>query len=322
MCLKNKIFFLLLGSVWLGGCSTGFLGLAPAGDKKEYVHARTLYNEHKYQEAVTELTGDIYKAGNVKRREARAYRLLGRSYEQLDQLSKALETYLEALEFHPKNIPLLLSAAQLYQHTGLIDKSQQLYDRVLAEEPNNLDALAGQAENYRTIGFFSRARTYYDQFFALNPAAAPLYRARYATTFLRQANYEQAFIHITMALAEDPSQPDYWLISAKAAFALGYLQDALEDVDTALLLAPDRTDLQLYKIIALYQAGEHKSSLQEAQKFLQKHPQEPLGLLLAALNEEKLGYYQRARQHLKQASQQDEKSFVGRVASQLLIEWK
>ena len=125
-----------------------------------------------------------------------------------------------------------------------------------------------------------------------------------------------------MALAEDPSQPDYWLISAKAAFALGYLQDALEDVDTALLLAPDRTDLQLYKIIALYQAGEHKSSLQEAQKFLQKHPQEPLGLLLAALNEEKLGYYQRARQHLKQASQQDEKSFVGRVASQLLIEWK
>ena len=307
----------------VSGCSTGFLGLAPMGDRKEYVHARNLYDQQQYQEAVTELTGYIYKAGNVKRREARAYRLLGRSYEQLGQLSKALETYLEALEFHPKNIPLLIAAAQLYQRAGLTEESQQLYDRVLKLEPGNLDALAGQAENYRSFGFYSQARAYYDQFFALNPSAAPYYRARYASTFLNQNKFEEAFIHITMALAEDNQQPDYWLISARAAFGLGRLKDAQAAIDTALLLAPDRTDLQFFKMFGMYQNGHYQQTLTYVQSFLKTHPHEPLALFLQALCEEKLGYYSRARTHLQQVrTVTDEKSFVSRVANQLLKEWK
>ncbi len=321
-CLKNKIALLIAGVLFLGGCSTGFLGLAPAGDKKEYAHARDLYNVQQYQEAIKELTGYIYKAGNVKRREARAYRLLGRSYEQLGQLNKALETYLEALEFHPKNVPLLIAAADLYQRTGLTDKSQQLYARALEEEPDNLDALSGQAENYRSFGFYSQARAYYDQFFALNPAAAPHYRARYASTFLNQSNFEQAFIHITMALAEDSTQPDYWLISAQAAFGLGHWPEALADLNNAISLAPDRADLRLYKIIGLYQAGNYKESLKEAQAFLKKYPRRPLGLLLEALNEQRLGYTARARTHLQQAAATDDKTFVGQVVARLLAEWK
>ncbi len=321
MYLKNRGLILAL-ALLLSGCSTGFLGLGPTGDRKEYVRARNLYDSQQYTQAVQELTNYIYKAGNVKRREARAYRLLGQSYEQLGLLSKALETYLEALEFHPKNIPLLREAAGLYQRTGLTDKSQQLYDRVLEQDPDNLDALAGQAENYRAFGFYSKARSYYDQFFELNPSAAPYYRAQYATTFLNQSNYPMAFIHITMALAEDPDQPDYWLVSAKANFGMGRLPDALADIDTALLLAPERTDLHFYKIIGRYQAGHYEKSLQEAQELLKIHPQEPLGLLLLALNEQKLGFFARARRHLRQAAAQDPQSFVGRVAGKLLIEWK
>lgn len=322
MCSKNKLLLGCTVTLFLGGCSTGFLGLAPMGDRKEYVHARNLYDAQQYQQAVTELTNYIYKAGNVKRREARAYRLLGSSYEQLGQLNKALETYSEALEFHPKNVPLLVAAANLYQYTGLTDKSQQLYARALAEEPNNLDALSGQAENYRAFGFYSQARAYYDRFFTLNPAASPHYRARYATTFLNQNNFKDAFIHITMALAEDPQQPDYWLISARASFGLGNLEAALADINTALLLAPDRTDLQLFKIAGMYQAGHYKESLEASKLFLKLHPKQPLGLLLAALSEQKLGYFAQARTHLKQAAAADEKSFVGRVAAQLLIRWK
>ena len=319
---KSKLFILLIISLWLGGCSAGFLGLAPMGDKKEYAHARDLYNAQQYQQAVSELTGYIYKAGNVKRREARAYRLLGRSYEQLGQLNNALETYLEALEFHPKNVPLLISAAELYQRTGLTEQSQQLYQRALEQDPHNLEALSGQAENYRSSGFYSKARTYYDQFFALNPTASPHYRARYASTFLNQNKFKEAFIHITMALAEDANQPDYWVISARAAFGLGRTEDALASINAALLLAPDRIDLQFYKIIGTYQTGDYKQALAQTQTLLKTHPQEPLGLLLTALCEEKLGYYSRARMHLRQAAAKDEKSFVSRVAGKLLAQWQ
>ncbi|MBR5151351.1 MAG: tetratricopeptide repeat protein [Elusimicrobiaceae bacterium] len=309
----------------LSGCSSfqnGFLGFAPFGDKQQYVRARDLYNEQKYQEAVTELTQYIYKAGNVNRREARAYRLLGMSYEQLDRLDKALETYLEALEFHPKNIPLLTAAASLYQRTGLIDKSQLLYERVLAQDPQNLTALVGQAENYQTFGFFSQARNYYDEFFRLNPSASANYRAQYATTFLNQSNFEQAFIHITMALAEDAQQPDYWLISAKASFGLGRYDDALAAINTALTLAPHRTDLQLYKIIGLYQTQYYTDAVRLANQLLHQHPDNQLGWLLLALNEWKLNQRTQARTHLRKAATLEDTSFTGKVAAQLLEEWK
>ena len=291
-------------------------------DKKEYARARDLYNQQQYQEAIKELSAYIYKTGNVKRREARAYRLLGMSYEQLDRLDKALEVYLEALEFHPKNVPLLLAAAGLYQRTGLTDRSQALYERALKEDPTNLNALAGQAENYRSFGFYSQARTYYDKVFALDSAPSADYRARYAYTFLKQRNYEQAFIHITMALAQDSSNPDYWLLSSQSAFGLGRYNQSLADLNTALLLAPARTDLHLYKIIGLYQTGHYPQSLSAVRNFLEDHPQDPLGLLLLALNEQKLGNSLSARSHLKQAAQVAENSFVGQVATQLLTQWK
>ena len=68
--------------------------MAPRGDRQDYIHARDLYNEGHYTEAAAELSDYIYKTKNVKRREARAYRLLGKSYEQLGNLSKALDIYL------------------------------------------------------------------------------------------------------------------------------------------------------------------------------------------------------------------------------------
>lgn len=319
---KNKTFFAVAAAGLLSGCTGGFLGLAPLGDKQEYVRARDLYNHQQYQQAVTELTGYIYKAGNVKRREARAYRLLGMSYEQLGRLDKALEVYLEALEFHPKNVPLLLAAADLYQRTGLTDPSQELYDRALKEEPDNLTALAGQAENYRSFGFYSKARAYYDRIFTLDATPSPRYRARYATTFLNQGNYEQAFVHITQALAQENDNPDYWLISAKAAFGLKNYPQALLDIRIARKLAPQRVDLQLYQIIGLYQNKRYADSLNEAKDLLAKHPNQPLGLLLLALNEWALNRKISARAHLQQAAQQDPESFVGQVAARLQSEWK
>ena len=309
----------------LNACSTfknGFLGFAPVGDKQEYIQARNLYNQQDYQQAVTKLSQYIYKAGNVKRREARAYRLLGMSYEQLNQLDKALETYLEALEFHPKNVPLLTAAAALYQRTGLTDQSQLLYARALKENPHNLEALAGQAENYRTFGFFSQARAYYDQFFELNPTASPQYRAKYASTFLNQSNFEQAFIHSTMALTAAPKQPDYWLIHAKSAFGLGKWEEALADINTALSLAPQRTDLQLYKIIGLYQTQYYKQAHQLARNFVEENPTSQLGWLMWALNEWKLNQKNAARTHLRRAENLNPNSFVGQVAAKLSQTWK
>ena len=306
--------------LFLGGCSatqTGILGLAPMGDRKEYVQARDLYSAGNYTQAIEQLSDYIYKTKNVKRREARAYRLLGMSYEQLGQLSKALEVYLEALEFHPKDIPLLLAAADLYQRTDLVDRSIELYEQVLAQEPNNLEALSGQGTNYSKMGFYSQARFFYDKFFELNPAAEPLYRARYAETFLRQRNYQDAFINITMALAGDNSSPDFWLLSAKASRGLGRPQDALADLEAALLLAPGRRDLLANKALWLYEAGRYKDSIRVTQKILEQDPKNQLALLIMAMDEYYLGRKKDSRRHMQAVLKGDPDSLTERVAAKL-----
>lgn len=314
----NRNILLLAGLALLAGCSSGFLGLAPIGDRKEYIQARSAYEEGDYQAAIAQLSDYIYKTKNVTRREVRAYRLLGKSYEQLGQANQALEVYLEALEFHPNQVPLLVEAAQLYHKNGLTERSIEMYERALAEEPHNLTALAGQAANYTTLGFYSKARSFYDQFFTLSKEVSPYYRALYAATFLHQRDYQSAFIHITLALEQEPSNPDFWLLSAKARRGLKRTQESLQDLETALTLAPARTDLLAYKALWLYEEGDYKNSLRGAAEILRQEPNNPLAQLVQALNWQKQGKINAARQQWGKLAAAQPDTFVGQVAKKLL----
>ena len=227
---------------------------------------------------------------------------------------------MEALEFHPDNVPLLLAAASLDQRTELTNRSMDLYNQVLQREPNNLEALTGQAVNYNTLGFYSKARYYYDRFFALNPQAEPKYRARYANTFLSQSNYQEAFIHITMALMQDNSSPDFWLVSAKAARGLQLYHKALEDINAALLLAPKREDLLANKALWQNEAGQYKESIQTAKEILKISPKNQLAFFILAMDEYNTGNPKSARRHMQAVKEQNPETFIGRVASKLLAD--
>ena len=321
MYWKNKFFFCLPFILFASGCASvqnGFLGLAPAGDKKAYLRAREAYSAGNYQEAITELSTYIYKTKNVRRREARAYRLLGKSYEEMDRLNEALEVYSEALEFHPNNVPLLIAAAELYQRTGLWDQSQQLFKRALDLEPENLQALSGLAHNYYLVGFDSKAQEIYNRFFELNPTAEPLYRARYAQTFLHQHHFEQAFIHSTMALMQQPDSSEFWLLHARAAHGLNLSQEALESLETALTLSPNARELLSTKALWLYQEKKFEKALQTAQQILTQDPNNQLAHLVTALCHYQQKRINTARRELQKIIQLNPDTFIGKVAQGIL----
>lgn len=318
MMYCNRKFIAVAALVLLTGCSSGFLGLAPLGDRDEYIQARNAYDAGNYPAAIAQLSDYIYKTKNVTRREARAYRLLGKSYEQLGQPSRALEVYSEALEFHDDNVPLLLEAGRLYQQNGLTTRSMEMYERALSEEPNNPDALAGQAVNYTTLGFYSKARSFYDQFFARSSQVAPVYRARYADTFLRQRDYSHALIHITLALEQEPANADFWRISAESRRGLQRTEEALTDLEMAILVAPKRTDLLAQKALWLYETGDTKKSLQTAEQILQLQPNNTLAQLIQALNWQKQGQTKAARNQFARLAQTiSSDSLIGQVVQKL-----
>ena len=314
MYWNRNCFFIVCLGLLLSGCSFSI-----NKDRNEYVQARNAYDAANYQQAVTQLNEYIYKIKNVSRREARAYRLLGLSYEKLNKTDRAMEAYSEGLEFHPNYVPLLLEATRLYQENGLTARSIELYERALTQEPLNPQALTGQAANYTHLGFYSKARTFYDQFFALTPAAvSPYYRALYASTFLRQRDYEKAFIHITQALEQDSTNPDFWRLSAEARRGLNMNKESLADLDMAIMLAPQRTDFLAYKALWLYETGQYNKSLQTANQILKTIPNNALALLVQALNWQKQGKRNLARQQLTKVAQENPLSFVGQVAQKML----
>ena len=323
MYWKNRNIYLLIAAVWLCGCASTQGGLLDFSlrDRKEYQHARNAYSNADYETAVKELSAYIYKTKNVHRREERAYRLLGKSYERLNRPGKALEIYLEALEYHPKSVSLLLCAADLYQSTGLLDRSQELYERALDQEEDNTQALAGLAHNYYLIGFDSRAREIYDRFFNITPAASPLYRARYAQTFLRQRQYEKAFIHITRALEEDKENSAFWLLSARALHGLKQYPEALSHLEAALLCAPQDTELLATKALWLYEDKQYDASYRVAQQILQQSPEHSLALFVQALCNYRKGKLKTAKAQLTRVTTEDPSSFVGKVAQKILGEF-
>jgi len=323
MYLKNKTILLATLFIFLGACASqpgGFFDFS-SHDRKEYRQAREAYNNADYQKAVQELSAYIYKTKNVRRREERAYRLLGKSYEQLGRPGKALEVYLEALEYHPGSVELLLCAADLYQSTGLLDRSQELYERALAKEEDNTQALAGLAHNYYLIGFDSRAREIYDHFFALTPTAAPIYRARYAQTFLHQRQYEQAFIHITRALQEDQENAAFWLLSARALHGLKRYPDALAHLDAALWIAPKDEELLSTKAFWLYEDKQYDAAYQTAAQILQSSPKNSLALFVQGICLYRQGKVKKAKAQLTRVAAEDPTSFVGKVAQKILQEY-
>ena len=319
--MNLKTVCLALFACCLTGCAgqAGLLGFGVLStqDRNDYRHARELFNAGNYQAAVADLSNYIYKTRNVRRREVRAYRLLGKSYEHLGNLSSALETYLEALEFHPKDVPLLLAAATLYNRTGLTDRAIELYERALQLEASNQNVLAGLGEVYVKTGFYSKARGYYEKLFALYPQAAAVHRARYAASFYQQKDFANAFIHITLALEQEPENADFWLLSAKAQRGLNRLTAALNDLDLALLLAPEREDLQAYRALWLHQAGQYDASDQTARYILARYPENELARFVLAMNASARGQHGEAKKYLAQIRADDKDTFIHRFVQAL-----
>ena len=170
---------------------------------------------------------------------------------------------------------------------------------------------------YVKTGFYSKARGYYEKLFALYPQAAAVHRARYAASFYQQKDFANAFIHITLALEQEPENADFWLLSAKAQRGLNRLTAALNDLDLALLLAPEREDLQAYRALWLHQAGQYDASDQTARYILARYPENELARFVLAMNASARGQHGEAKKYLAQIRADDKDTFIHRFAQAL-----
>jgi len=190
--------------------------------------------------------GDLEKAYTVFQQVAKrdpAYSGLaverGRLFEAKGDYLKAIESYRSALKRDPQNTDLMLRVGAAQVEANNLDAATETLNKVVAVIPNSAEAehLIGRIA-------FARGRTpdalvHFDRAVSLNGTCAEyhLYAGRAA---LEMSNLGRTRDEAQAAIDRDPSVGDAYRLRGIVRLKTGASQDALKDLERALLLSPNR----------------------------------------------------------------------------------
>lgn len=306
---KNKILFLIVFLLAAAGAEGALWPFGSSEEKQILNQARQQYTDGQYEAAVKNLELFLV-TGTVKRREKRAYILLGQAYEKLGRAEKALNAYLEGVELNPKDTELKLRLGALYENTKLYSRAIDVYNQVYEKNPSSKEALLGMARCYGREGFFSKAEYYFALYFRQEAAPGAVFWADYAYVFYKQKLYNEALYAVSMALREAPGSAENMFLSAKINRGLKNSPRAYDELERALKLAP-RDEEIFYTLV--YWLIEDKNYTR-ADALLKGN--EPLDLYLKFLIEKGKNNNIAAKKYLKKILDMKTVGFINDMAGE------
>lgn len=304
------------------GCSGGRLWFL---DCRAMEPIEERFRAGEYARVVQSLEGDGIPKVRAGCR-ARAYHLLGLSYERLGKASKALHTYGVAEGLYPEDINILTDLANLLHRSGLDERARPYYERVLDVHPNNAASNQGMAEIHRAQGFLDRAQFHYEK--AMRDwGDHPRIWHDYAHVMAEQGKLPKAVRAIRRAL-KLKRVPESMMSLARFERRQGLKTEAYLHLQEAMLMhGPDesvrtqetrRTRILLTRAVWLLE----DSRLDEAEALCSSLIERDDGLALArwvrASVSLRKGLLDEARGDLKAAAAASKKGFIAEVARSML----
>ncbi len=286
-------------------------------EKEMLTKARDEYADGKYQQAIDSLNLFLEK-GTVKRREKRAYLLLGQSYEQLGAPERALGAYLEGIELNPKDIELKTRLAVLYEKSQMYSRAVDIYQEILSRSPSEEEAVWGLARCYSKEGFFSKAVEYYSLYLKKDRKPEPPFWAEYSYAYYRQKMYGEALFSLSLALEGDGNNAQYWLLSSNINRSMGNKDDAYVHIEYALSLAPEDKTIIYTKAYWLYEDNGSASALKTIQPLLSAARPQALALYLKYLILTSQGNKKEALKSLQKIVSYEESGFITNMSKAIL----
>jgi tetratricopeptide (TPR) repeat protein len=318
MFLSRVTLILFLSSLLF--CATpanALFGLAARREQKAALSAaREAYKSKDYIRTINIMEEFIFK-NPPKRRQKRAYALIGNSYKMLGQNDKALLNYREAVEFMPKDIELNLSLAEIYCFGGLTDKAINIYEYVLTLQRGNAPARLGLARAYMMQGAFGHSLQYFEDYLNIADSKdAKVYYDYALSSFM--ANDNTAALKLALKSAELKDDAETNFLIAKIYRAEGNGLKAL-DIMKLICAAECWDDILLTYALWL---SEDKARADEAvfiaDNYLKKNPSSKLALFINFLAFDTLDEKARAKRYLEDIVAQDGKGWIDSLARKIL----
>ncbi|MEW6731888.1 MAG: aspartyl protease family protein [Acidobacteriota bacterium] len=154
--------------------------------------------------------------------------------------TRAEEIYRELINRKPKDVNAYLGLSLLLLKQRNLQSAYDEANKVLALEPRNARAHALAATALLRSGYFLRAIEHL-RVALLVDGREDLALVSAAEIDLYESRVEQAFQRLRAAVREQPDEPDYWLVYARAASRLEQFKEAANALSQFLRYAP-KTD--------------------------------------------------------------------------------
>ena len=192
-----------------------------------------------------------------REKQARAYRDRGERYLGVNQPSKALEQFRQALKIYPDAPHLHYDLALTYDMKGMLDKTEYHLKEAIRLKPDYSDAY-----NYLGFIYFGRGKDeeaiqYYHKALEnelyMNPQDA---HNNLGLIYLRQKKYRKAVLHLEEAVRVVPDFAAAYNNLGKAYEGLGQYDKARFSYEQAVKFFPQYADAYLNLGKLLYRSGE------------------------------------------------------------------
>ena len=203
-----------------------------------YSKASTLLQQGKYDEAIENLLGTfIYASPN-----AEVYCMLGEGYENIEEFELARDFYKKASKLDPENpdawygIGTTLDAEQRYH------ESLHFFKKAIKLDDTDPSIWYALAQAYSELGQFEKAESAFRKTVELDPQDYEAW-LDFSVIYVEKSDIESAISVMTEAILANDDVPELYYRMAAYRFVDARFDIALEHLESALGLYPDKAYL-------------------------------------------------------------------------------
>jgi protein O-GlcNAc transferase len=193
-------------------------------------------------------------------------------HQQAGRLVEAHSLYKKVLEIDPDEPDALRLMGQLTFQSGNLKKAAQLIRRAIELRPNVIDFHLDLARILMAMGDFHGVVANLRKALKLDPFSSPETHFELARALAAIADNDEAMKHVEIAIEKNPTA-DAIALQGGLLLTTGRVQQAVDRLQQAIGLAPDRADLLSTYALALQHRGDFDLAEQTYRKALHLKPE-------------------------------------------------
>ena len=208
-----------------------------------------------------------------------AWNNIGNTLYYLGRYEESLEYHDKALDIKPDFYYAFHAKAESYHHMGRLYDALEYIDIAIELNPRYAASYTEKGVILADMGRFDEANKYFDLGIIRQPAEGRLWIV-YGQFYDRIGEHEKALkiydegARLYDRVARQSQREEHWTNKARMLMDIGFFDNAMQDLDRALVIDPDHLEALLLKADLLEKLGKKEEALATIEDCVQANPQE------------------------------------------------